>query len=392
MKVAYVSHSDGLRAGAEISFIEVIKSLLLSGHSVHAILPSEGEITDQLVKMGIPFSVVPFGWWVGTSKSLRRRLSRLKRVLFAIPKFYRILNQIKPDLVLTNTMTIPSAAIASFACRIPHIWYIHEFGVEDHGFLFDLGRPLSFFLIDKLSERILVNSRTLQQRFQDVFSLDKIRVLYYAVEVPIDHPGRPPGPDQSFRVILAGRMTESKRQEDAIRAVALLAKKRLSIQLILLGTPTARYGAYLHKLVEENGVGEFVQFISFTSPFQHILSADVALICSKNEAFARVTLEAMKLGVPVIGSDSGGTPEQIRPGFNGLLYRTGDSVDLASKIECLYHDPALLSELGRNAQRWSNSIFNMEKHTAELSSVFEEIAPPKPSCDRHHGLTAPSGD
>ena len=46
------------------------------------------------------------------------------------------------------------------------------------------------------------------------------------------------------------------------------------------------------------------------------------LMCSKNEAMGRVTVEALFNGCPVIGYDGGGTPEIIKDGINGFLFKT----------------------------------------------------------------------
>jgi glycosyltransferase involved in cell wall biosynthesis len=50
----------------------------------------------------------------------------------------------------------------------------------------------------------------------------------------------------------------------------------------------------------------------------------------RGEGFGRVTVEAMKVGRPVVGANGGGTVELIRDGWNGLFYRLGDAVDLAT--------------------------------------------------------------
>jgi glycosyltransferase involved in cell wall biosynthesis len=56
------------------------------------------------------------------------------------------------------------------------------------------------------------------------------------------------------------------------------------------------------------------------------------------EAFGMVILEAMASGAPPIGSIAGGIPDVIVDGVNGLLFRRGDSKDLADKILTLIED------------------------------------------------------
>ena len=61
-------------------------------------------------------------------------------------------------------------------------------------------------------------------------------------------------------------------------------------------------------------------------------------MCSQCEAFGRVTVEAMRAGLPVCGTNSGGTPEIIDPGVNGLLSPAGDANALAANLMALESD------------------------------------------------------
>jgi glycosyltransferase involved in cell wall biosynthesis len=97
-------------------------------------------------------------------------------------------------------------------------------------------------------------------------------------------------------------------------------------------------------------------------------------MCSRGEPFGRVTVEAMKQGVPVVGAASGGTTEIIQDGVTGLLYRLGDAEDLAAKVEILHRDRELLGRMGEEARRWADSTFSLKKYTADLLRVFEEAA------------------
>jgi len=279
---------------------------------------------------------------------------------------------------VTNTLTIPVGALAAKWAGIPHIWYIHEFGDDDHDVAFDYGNRISLCLINKLSERVIFNSRAVAERFQNSIPPAKCRTIDYAVEVPIiPLVGRD---DVSpFRIILVGRMTMAKRQEDAIRAIASLAQRGFNVRLTLLGTEDPTYGAYIHNLVKELEVEEIIEFLPFTvDPFALVASADVALMCSKMEAFGRVTIEAMKLGKAVIAANSGGTSDIIQNGLNGLFYQPFDPEDLARKLEMLYSNPELVRKLGRTAQEWAAQKFNLSSYSSSLMKVFSEVVETKP--------------
>lgn len=378
MKIVCVSHGGSLRAGAELGFLEVVKGLAVRGYAVHAVIPEQGELTRHLSNAGIPFTVFPITWWVSPRKSWSLRF---KRLLGHLPSdcihFNQLLRRIRPDLVLTNTLTIGASAIASRWRGIPHVWYVQEFGREDHGFHFDLGCRLTYFLMNKLSRRIVVHSTAVQKHLEKQIPSHKICLVRYAVEVP-DQVLAAPRQEDVFRLILVGRLVPTKGQDQAIRAVSLLVSKGLPVHLVLLGAaPDPEYHALLQTLVQSLGLANHVDFAGFSNdPFPRVSFSDVALMCSRNEACGRVTAEAMKLGKPVIGANTAGTAELIQDGFSGLLYEPGDVEDLSRKIEMLYHNGDLRRELGRNAREWSNSTFTPARQAAGFVSVFEEILVP----------------
>jgi glycosyltransferase involved in cell wall biosynthesis len=82
-----------------------------------------------------------------------------------------------------------------------------------------------------------------------------------------------------------------------------------------------------------------------------------------------VIQEAFMARVPVIASHVGGIPELVRDGQNGLLFETGNSVDLQAKMERLIDDPSLLPIYSGNAER----IKSIEENAAELEQIYERL-------------------
>jgi len=116
---------------------------------------------------------------------------------------------------------------------------------------------------------------------------------------------------------------------------------------------------------------KFIGYVDDPSPF--VRKADIALMCSRFEAFGRVTIEAMKLGKPVIGAKSGGTTELIRNNFNGFLYTPGNYRELAEKILTLYEHPDLLKEFGENGKKWANEQFTEERFGREIINTLQQV-------------------
>ena len=80
------------------------------------------------------------------------------------------------------------------------------------------------------------------------------------------------------------------------------------------------------------------------------VAADVVVNASIDESFGLVILEAMARRRPVVATKSGGVPEVVTHGADGLLVRPGDHRELATALSQLLSDRALALELGSHGR------------------------------------------
>ena len=382
MKIVWVSHSQKL-GGAERSLVEAVQGLVAQGHKIVVVIPSDGELTSVLKKAGAKVIFISSGWWVhdgSTSLSLFDQLHKILSLLRSTIKIWACLLRIRPNLVVTNTLTVPTGAFATKLLGLPHIWYIHEFGQKDHGLVFDWGQRISMMLINRLSTKVIVNSQAMLKHFARTIPINKLRLVHYALDMPAYIPKNPiqsmrEGVNPCLQLLLMGQLAPGKRQEDAVRALYILKKNNVDVRLTIVGSEhNPDYSAMIRRIVADLGMEQYVTFFPFSAdPLHHMMSSDIVLMCSQHEAFGRVTVEAMKMGKPVVGANSAGTTELIQDGVNGFFYVPGDAKDMASKIGLLYSDRALCEEMGQNAKQWSHQTFSSKNYTKALTDVFEEV-------------------
>lgn len=130
-------------------------------------------------------------------------------------------------------------------------------------------------------------------------------------------------------LVLPGRLTRWKGQVDFIRLVARLVADGLPVHGLLAGGPHPRKRAYereLQKLVAQLELEPAVSFLGNRSDLREVLSVSACAfsLTGEPEAFGRTTIEALSLGIPVIGYEHGGTGEILRNIFPDGLVPLGD--------------------------------------------------------------------
>jgi len=115
-------------------------------------------------------------------------------------------------------------------------------------------------------------------------------------------------------ITLPGRLTRLKGHHDFIRIIDVL--KHLPIQGVIAGGAAQAKIAYEQELraaIAKAGLSNRITFTGSCDGLRDILAASsvVLSLTTKPEAFGLTTLEALSLGVPVVGYDHGGVGEQL---------------------------------------------------------------------------------
>jgi glycosyltransferase involved in cell wall biosynthesis len=119
---------------------------------------------------------------------------------------------------------------------------------------------------------------------------------------------------------LAGRGTRLKGHGDAIRLVGDLRERGVETRLILLGVRERGREKYVDELARaarRAGVADAVVMTAPRSDVRDVMASCrlVLQLSRQPEAFGRTVVEALNLGVPVLGYDIGGVGEQLRDLF-----------------------------------------------------------------------------
>jgi len=168
------------------------------------------------------------------------------------------------------------------------------------------------------------------------------------------------------------RLQPEKGLDHFLKAAARVAALVPEARFIVVGDGPLR--GELEALARRIGVGESVCFLGFRADAREVTGLlDVLVVPSLTEGSPLVVLEAMAAGVPVVASDVGGIPDQIRHEREGLLVPPGDPKALEVALLCLLRDPAYARVLGEEGRRRAHSKFGHGRMVRRIEEVYLEI-------------------
>ncbi len=173
---------------------------------------------------------------------------------------------------------------------------------------------------------------------------------------------------------LVGKLCPEKGAAFLLRAASLLGKGMPDLQVVLVGSGGEDgYRAHLENLTKNLGLSGRVHFVGYVPDVAgHIHEFDVLVVPSDAEPFGLVTLEAMASAVPVIATDSGGSPEIITDGVEGFLVPAGEAVALANRLSRLLESRELRTEMGDLGQARHLAQFTLNHMLNGTEKVYRE--------------------
>jgi glycosyltransferase involved in cell wall biosynthesis len=207
----------------------------------------------------------------------------------------------------------------------------------------------------------------------------KITVAHNAVEadrfgeIPaVDLIGRFNFPSGSIIGVAAGRFSREKGQKVLVKAARAALERDNRLRFILFGDGPDF--AKIKNMVERMNLEGRILCPGFEKNLLGCLKgADFLINPSFSEGLPNIVLEAMALGIPVVATAVGGTPELIANEKSGLLVPSGDAEALSAAILRIAKDMSLREKLSRAGYEKIQKDFAFEKQTQILKKVYENV-------------------
>ena len=369
MKIVHVLTRGDVLGGAQTHVRELCLELRALGHDVTVITGAPGIFTDELRQMGIPSLQVR-----SLVRSLRPHLD-----LVAFVELWRVLRELKPDLVCAHTAKAGSLARAAARVHhIPSVFTPHGWSMVDRISL----KPNPLFcwaesLAGRLGTRVInvcEFERALAQDFH-VCPAKTLDVVHNGIpEVAI---ARVRAIDtQPPVIVMVARFAEPKDHGTLLEALSCLLSMEWSLLLVGEGELEPRVRAQVDGL----GLGGRVRILpTGTNVSRLLMEAQIFVLSTNFEALPISILEAMRAGLPVVATNVGGISEAVRHEETGLLTHRGDITSLRDALARVIAEPALRLLLGTAGRRQWGEEFTSRTMAARTVEVYQRALSAVPS-------------
>ncbi|GGY80165.1 hypothetical protein GCM10007071_29360 [Marinobacter zhanjiangensis] len=180
-------------------------------------------------------------------------------------------------------------------------------------------------------------------------------------------------PDAAFIMGTVARLDPVKNQGMMLEAFSNVLQQNPNVWLLIVGDGPER--ERLESQADDLNISHRVIFTGFQKKPENYLNVmDLFLLSSHTEGTSMTLLEAMSMGVPIVATAVGGTPELVRDRQNGRLSNAGDRKAFGAVLsEIAGESRQSLKLMADNGQRNFEKCFSIRKMVSEYGKVYSRL-------------------
>ncbi len=167
-------------------------------------------------------------------------------------------------------------------------------------------------------------------------------------------------PKEHLKLITVGGVHKRKGQQNVISLIPELIKNGMELEYLVVGIPLEQH--MMQGLAETLGVQDRITFfgaVSEEEKWRLLHDAHIFLMLSEEldngdfEGFGIALMEAMSVGVPVIGTKNSGIADAIKDGYGGYLVDPKNPLEIVEAVQNIRNNYETYS---LNAKDWSENF------------------------------------
>jgi glycosyltransferase involved in cell wall biosynthesis len=358
-RVAVALHEPVL-GGATTAFLHALPQLERRGWSFTFWTPGRGAAEAELKGLGYPVAAA--------ERQLRFSLASLReppgaaRRLSSVPGYLRrwrawLAAQDAALLHSNSILTLPEA-VSRPRSGSPVVLYAHEI----------LPAGPRGALTARLARRV--------DAVAAVSDAAATALRRWGVETTLVYPGTPTprairAPRRNGRLVIGtlGTICRRKGSDLFLAAAESVRSEREDIEFRMAGSVVPGGEQEWARGVVDVALRRGVQHKPWVDSFAELAEWDIFVLASRRDPFPLAVLEAMAMGLAVVGTRVDGVPEQLGEDA-GLLVEPGDADAIAAAVLRLADSPDLRASLGAAARRRVERKFTLEQQVAGLERFY----------------------
>lgn len=215
----------------------------------------------------------------------------------------------------------------------------------------------------------IYNSFNAEREARHSSTIFKPRRIYVVTNgIDLDRFSARPHPEQGY-ILAVGSMTEKKRWDRLIRAIARLNSKGLCTEVLHVGAGPLR--EELEAIAKNLEVGHQLRFLGARRDIPDLFAGAAFLAhTSEHEGCPNVIMEAMACGRAVVATDAGDAPYLVDNGKTGFVVPKEDGAALADRMTALLKDRELCRRMGDAGRTKAEQMFGLERLRSETFAVY----------------------
>lgn len=174
-----------------------------------------------------------------------------------------------------------------------------------------------------------------------------------------------------FTITLPGRITSWKGHSDFLEILYYLKRDGIPVHGLIIGDVNPKKEDYYIRLknsIRKLKLSDDITILQHRTDLREIMSvSDLVVSCSTTpEAFGRVSLEALSLGVPVIAYSHGGVKEQLETLYPYGKVEANKKSSMRLKIRDFYRQEEKLKPI-------ENTVFTLEQTNKKVLDVYKKL-------------------
>ncbi len=179
-------------------------------------------------------------------------------------------------------------------------------------------------------------------------------------------------PPAARLVLTVGRLDEQKGHRTLLAAAPAVLRGAPDVHFLWLGRGPLESEMRAH--IRARGLEGCVHLLGQRDDVPDVLAAaDLFVLASLFEGLPLAVLEAMRAGLPVVGTRVCGTDEAVHDGHTGRLVPPLDAATLATAILETLRDPHRAARWGANGRALVAREFSATRMARETATIYEEL-------------------